>query len=610
MPRSGSAEGAAHVRFVFAIIAFVVAAGMIAFGIAQRTVLAPEDRVASEVSIQSEAAYTVVDGSVLNSNPGQQRLLAAGSDDVFAAYGRTSDILAWLGDEQYNRIGYDAETSSLTSQLENSPATLDPATLEEAATPPPAPGGSDLWLEETSAERSLSWTVNVPDDISILLASDGTAPAPDRVSISWPVTHLTPWAGPLIIGGGVLLLIGLGLYIWGLVHMRRTRGPRRKAPPKMPKPPTPPRIKAPRMSALEPTTTAKGRRSAKRVVAGVALGGAGLLVLTGCATGDVSEYFGGAPAPTPTASASAEAVEEITPVAITEPQVTRIVEAVSAVATQADADRNLDLLKSRFTGPALQEREANYALRGADGGIAAPDAIPATPLRLDLPEATDAWPRRVLAVVGEGQDTTPPTVLVLIQQTPRDNYLVNYAMRLQADIDFPAVAPPTVGAAVVAPDNRLLAVPPQDLGAKYADVLARGAESESFGIFAETPDGLRTQVGIDYKNAKRSSLPGTASLEFSNDVGTGPIIAFASNESGAIVATDIIERETAKPTEEGASVNFAGQIKALSGLSSSKTGLEATYGYQLLFYVPPSTDESGQVVLLGYAQGLISTREL
>ncbi|MFD1715906.1 hypothetical protein ACFSBZ_15640 [Amnibacterium flavum] len=605
-------------RFVFAIVAFVVAAGMITLGIAQRTVLAPEPRVASEIQTQTDAAYTVIDGPVLNTYTGQQRLVASGSDTVFAAYARTTDVDAWLGSEPFNRIGYDAETGELTSTLvEAAPA--DGTDASGSATdggtaavtgPPPAPSGSDLWLEETSAESTLRWTVNVPDDISIILASDGTAPAPADITVSWPVVYSTPWAGPLVIGGGILLLVGLGLYIWGLIHMRRTRGPRRKNQPKMPKVPQPPRIKAPRGRALEPTTTAKGRRSVRRTFAALALVGAGTLVLSGCATDEVSEYFGDAPAPTPSASASAQVDAEITPVAVTQSQVERIVSTVSAVATEADESRNADLLKTRFTGPALQVREANYAIRGADGSVPAPDAIPASPLSLDLPEATETWPRRVLAVVGDGADTTPPTVLVLVQQTPRDNYMVTYAMRLQADTEFPAVAPPTVGAPVVAPDNRLLSIQPDLLGPEFADLLLKGQESEFYSVFAEKPDGLRTQVGVDYKNAKKAAFPSTATIEFSNAPGTGPVIAFASNESGAIVATDIIDRETARPVEEGATIDPTGQVKALSGITSTEKGVESSYGYQLLFYVPPSTDETSQVVLLGYAQGLISVREL
>lgn len=623
-------------RFVFAIVAFVIAAGLIVYGIAQRTVLAPDDRVVSNLVIDGDAAYTVIDGSVLNSFPGQQRLRASGSDVVFAAYARSGDIQAWLGTEPYNSVAYDSEEETLTSKvIENPPAEAEEvlptpdeeATAEEGAdgenadesasegateeeTAPPAPAGSDLWLDETSAENSLTWTVNVPDDISLLLASDGTEPAPSAVSVSWPLSHSTPFAGPLIIGGGVLLLIGLGLYIWGLIHMRRTRGPRRKPPQKMPKLPAPPRASTQRPRALEPETTAKGRRSSRKIIAALALAGASSVLLAGCVPGEVSEYFGEAPLPSPTTSASAQAEREITPVAVTETQMERIVADIGAVAADADANRNNDLLKTRFAGPALREREANYAVRGADGGFEAPDPIPTENIRIDLPEATDTWPRRVLAVVSSDDEATAPTVLVLIQETPRENYLVHYAMRLQADIDFPAVAPPSVGAAVIAPDNRLLAVEPQTVGSQYADILANGSESPAFPLFAETPDGLRTQVGFEEKNERRANFPQTATLEFSNAEGTGTVVGFATNESGAIVATDVIEQETARPTEEGATVNPEGRVKALSGVSSTGSGIETTYAYQLLFYVPPSTAESEQIVLLGYSQGLISAREL
>ena len=61
-------------RFVFAIVAFVIAAGMIAYGIAQRTVLAPDDRVAAGcTAFDGTAAFTVIDGAVLDANAGPQQ---------------------------------------------------------------------------------------------------------------------------------------------------------------------------------------------------------------------------------------------------------------------------------------------------------------------------------------------------------------------------------------------------------------------------------------------------------------------------------------------------------------------------------------------------------
>src|SRR3954463_16084699 len=355
---------------------------MIFFGIAQRTWLPPPDQLTSSVSTAGDdTAFTVIPGKVLTSNPGQQRVQLSGGDTVWAAYARTSDIAAWLGDEPYTRVSVDAKTGKLGAKVvQPTPAATGAAATGAAATGTTAltPSGSDLWLDEKSGEGSLSWTVSVPDDVSLLIASDGTKPAPAKVTVTWPLQHSTPWAGPLIIGGGVLLLVGLGLYIWGLVHMRRTRGPRRKSPPKLPTPPRPRAIRGPR---LEPATTAKGRRSVQRNM--LAAGGLTLtagLLLSGCTA--TKDLFEGDAAPVPTVSSTALPAAEVQPVAVTEGQLRRIVERVSSTVTQADTDRNLDTLKTRMTGPALADRTANYTMRGADAGIAAPDAIPASPVKL------------------------------------------------------------------------------------------------------------------------------------------------------------------------------------------------------------------------------------
>ncbi|WP_210480873.1 hypothetical protein [Naasia sp. SYSU D00948] len=612
-------------RFVSAIVAFVVAAAMIVFGIAQRTWLAPPDRLTASVSTaEEEAAFTVIPGSVLASNPGQQRVEISGGETVWAAYARTSDITAWLGDEPYTSLRYDAETDELSARLVEPEPAEEPAEGEapaegetpaeggtQAETPAaeaaaPNPAGSDLWLEERTGEGTLSWTMNVPDDVSILVASDGTAPAPASISLSWPLSHSTPWAGPLIIGGGVLLLVGLGLYIWGLVHMRRTRGPRRKSPPRAPKLPAAPRPRALRAPVLEPETTAKGRRAARRTA--LASGGiVAALLLSGCSA--VEDLFESAPAPVPSTTASAAPAEEVQPVAVTEGQLRRIIQNVSETVTQADTDRNADLAATRLAGPALEERRANYIMRGADAAIAAPVPIPASPVTLDLPQATDTWPRTVLAVVGGDDPAVAPIALVLVQEGPRDNYLVNYQVTLQANVPFPAVAPPSVGAPLLPNDIKLLTVQPDQLAAQYADILALGDASQYAANFEAEPDGLRTQVGVDYKNNKKANFPTTASLEFSSALGSGPVLTLASNDSGGITATSIVERETAKPVEDGATVNLEGQVKALSGLTSTVKGVESTYGYQLLFYIPPSS-EDGKVVLLGYAQALIGVKEL
>ena len=170
-------------RFVSAIVAFVIAAAMIVFGIAQRTWLAPPDQLTSTVSTADEGtAFTVIPGRVLTSNPGQQRVELSGGETVWAAYARTSDIAAWIGDDPYTAISFDEETAELGARLvepeaDDDAAAADDAAAEDAAAeddPAPNPAGSDLWLDEKSGEGSLTWTLPAPDDVSLIIASDGT----------------------------------------------------------------------------------------------------------------------------------------------------------------------------------------------------------------------------------------------------------------------------------------------------------------------------------------------------------------------------------------------------------------------------------------------------
>jgi hypothetical protein len=83
----------------------------------------------------------------------------------------------------------------------------------------------------------------------------------------------------------------------------------------------------------------------------------------------------------------------------------------------------------------------------------------------------------------------------------------------------------------------------------------------------------------------------------------------ATNDSGAIVWTNLDETQTLKVVEAGAQVDAGPTSAALSGVASSKTGIASTYGYQLAFYVPPA-GSSSKISLLGFAQGLVAAKEV
>ncbi len=577
-------------RFVFAIIFFTIAAGMILFGIAERTVLAEPDQVLLSTTVTTDSAVTVVDGATLNAFDGSQTILASGSTQVVAAYGLTSDVLAWIGDTDYTEVTYDSETESLTSEL-----------VSGAETTVPDPAGSDLWFDDFTEEGQLRVTVNVPDDVSFIFVSDGTEPAPNRFSVSWPLDNSTPWAGPLIVGGAVVLIIGLGMLLWATNHMRSGRGPRRK-PQKLPKVPRKRALKPPSRRALG--ASAGGRRRGMIAVPIVLVGA---LALSGCSS---DLWLSLAVAPTPSATSTDTPDDGLEPPAATQRQVERIVARISELTATADADLDKKLIATRFDGAALQLRLANYTIRKADPAVDALPAIPEGPIKVTLPQQTSGWPRVVFAVIHNEADTTvPPVALLLEQADPRALYKVTYAITLEPSTVLPDMAPADVGASRLATDSALLKLTPTDTALAYADILETDEESASYADFEAEGDSLRLAVGLAAKEAIRSELPTTASVEFGHAIGSADPIALATNDAGAIVAVNLNETTTVAPVEAGAAVNPTGQVKALSGISVSTKGVIATYGDQLLFYIPPAGSNE-KIVLLGYSQGLVTAKEL
>ncbi|OYX54734.1 MAG: hypothetical protein B7Y93_05605 [Micrococcales bacterium 32-70-13] len=205
---------------------------------------------------------------------------------------------------------------------------------------------------------------------------------------------------------------------------------------------------------------------------------------------------------------------------------------------------------------------------------------------------------------------TPPLALVLVQDDPRSQYRVHYAITvtLPEEAERPEVAPAALGAPLLPSTTPLLAVTPQDVAVGYADLLLRGDQSDSFELFQAEGDTLVEQIGAAAKAARAAALPTTASIAFSNAVGEADIFSFVTNDGGALVMLYLTESERVTPTEAGAAVNAPAAVAALAGKAQSTTGIVATYGIQILFSVPPVGSDA-QVVLLGYTQGLISAGE-
>ncbi|MCR2763698.1 glycosyl transferase [Microbacterium sp. zg.B48] len=600
-------------RFVWAVAAFVLAAVMIGAGIAQRTVFQGPKTETAAISVSEDAPYLLIDGDVLNMVPGAQTLRAQGDGEIFAAYGRTADMKAWLADTTYNQVSLDKNGEIVTKAIEPTAVEDETAAAAEAgATEPAAPArspvGSDLWLDEFQQEDLLIAPLQLPEEMSVLVAADGIEAAPSEVTVSWPIASATPLAGPLIVAGGILMVIGVFLYILGIRHARRSRGPRRKGLPLAATQPIDLAVEGADKGVISATPTRRSVTSGRRAFTVIPAVAVSALLFAGCSA-ESWPQLAGSPTPTPTATVIVPEGQQAP--AVTEAQAERIIARIAATAADADAALDPTLAATRLTGAVLAERTTNYTLRAAIADYKAPTAIPVKPLEIVLPQAYDGWPRSVMAVVNSEADKTA-SIMLMTQADAWAPYKLTYLSSLEAATQMPDLAPAYVGAAQVPPDSSFLVMPPDQLAAAYADIINNGEASEFYDQFEAEGDQFRVSIAADRDQRLaefNTTAASTGSLSFESMPGTHPPLALATLESGAIVAINMNEVDTVQPTNADAVIKLDSNptVKTLAGAEQSATGFSTTFSDQLFFYVP-GQGSSEKIRLLGYGSEILDAK--
>jgi hypothetical protein len=592
-----SAEGSI-VRFIVSLILFAVSAVMITAGILIHSVFAPPSTLTQSITLSDPAPITVIDTTSLNRISSTQTISVLGgasgtvyvenpdaaptattaeSERIVLAWGRQSDVMAFVGNVSYQEIVAKGEEGDLVSKK---------VVGTEVATPDPA--GSDLWIEEFEAEQFLARDVTTPKANLLLIATDGALPAPKKVTITWKMDVDNSVQTNLFYGGLILAIIGGVFYYLGWWADRRKHRHRQG---RMPRRPRPPRWR-PERTPLPPR-----RRHGRRAMPFIAIGLALPLVLSGCSIipSPVVE-------PIPTTPASPRGV------AVSAAQFENILGKVRATLAAADEQRAENVAATRLDGAALRFRVAQYKVQRQDRDLGVPFLIPEGRVRLLLPQRTNEWPRSVFAVIDDGTDVNAPSVaVVLTQATPRDNYKLSHSVALEPGAIIPSVAAADAGAAVIRGETELLSVTPTQAVEHYADLLINGEESPYAATF--DADSLQTQIGAKAKAKRARDLGKTAKFRWTDTMAEDLPLVFATAEAGALVAVTLQESEIVKPAVAGAAITATGAVKILAGVTSSMKGIQANYQYQLLFYVP-ALGSTEKIRLLGYSYALTSARKL
>lgn len=613
-------------RFVWAVVAFVLATVLIGAGIAQDTIFKGPSAEQMELSVSEPAPFVLVDAEVLASREGLQTMIVTGEGDIFVAYGRTADMEAWLSDAEYTHVTLTAEGEPESTVVD---AAQEPAVGGETAGRSPV--GSDLWLDSFSEQEKLVTELQLTEGHSVLIARDGVEPAPENILISWPLDNSTPMVGPLMTAGGVLLVVGLVLYILAIRHQRRGRGPRRKGVGPLPETqpisvadsaaaaaidggvqaPADPSQGSDRASGGE---RAQQSRSAtkRRLAIGLPALAMTAVLATGCTADSWPELGAGTPTPTPTPTIVTP--EDQKPPVVSEKQGQRIVSEIAATVAQADADLDIDLAETRLSGPALESRRTEYVLRDKIAEREGTLTAPRDKVRILLPEATDSWPRTVLVLTAsEEDDTVPPVLLTMTQADPWAPYKVAEMADMPASSEFPDVAPAWLGATRVPTESPFLSLPPAELADAFADYVDAGDKSEYAGMFDEMSQALaqtiRDSRAAVVQGLKDKDAAETSKAAFDMTGSTDEPLSMATLDSGAVVAVSVLDTERITPTNKDAVIRIGDneEAKVLTGAKESAKGFETTYAIQLFFAVP-AQGSNEQIRLLAYDQDLLSVK--
>lgn len=573
---------------------------MVGAGILIHSVFLPPDTLVQTLRIPNPAPYILIESNSLNRISARQTISVEGgasgvvystngksatpkptpanSTEAVIAWGRRADVFGYVGGMSYDTVSAVGQSGRLTYKH-----------TQGTEISSPNPFGSDMWIEEVQGLGVVQTDVTLPQGSVLLIATDGTLPAPKSITVTWRMEIDNTVPRNLFYGGLALAVAGGALFFIGWWSERRQRRHRQG---RMPRRPKPPRWRPSRRREL-PAKTRRGRHALGFVATAVLVP----TFLSGCSLvpSIVSD-------PEPTVRPPSRSI------AMTAEQFDAVLADITATLAKADEQKAHQIAADRVGGPALRFRSAQYTIQKVAKSLVKPFSIPDGTVRLFLPQRTSEWPRSVLAVIDDDTNEKAPSVAVILtQSSARDNYRMVYAVALEPGARIPSVAAADQGASVLYGETTLLAYTPQQVAEAYGKLLLKGKQSATAGMFES--DSLQQQIGAKAKEKRANQLGDTAKFTWKESVTRDNPIVFATTDASALVAVTVAESEIVTPAKSGSAITATGAVEAILGSATSMKGISAEYQYQLLFYVP-ALGSTEKVRLLGYSYALTSAKKL
>lgn len=206
-------------RFVYAIIAFLLGLVLLGLGITQLTA-ETEETYTVETEGAQEAPFTMITDDVIDAEEGRDEFTIEAEGEYQIALGRTYDVEAWLDDAAHNRLtGYESSDDA------DQPSRFV-AEFIDGESDVPDPTDSDLWVSVETAEGEMPYRWDTPDeagDWALLIYREDGEVAPSGITTTETVTQSTAGGIALTVGGALIILLALGLFYRALSAPRRRK---------------------------------------------------------------------------------------------------------------------------------------------------------------------------------------------------------------------------------------------------------------------------------------------------------------------------------------------------------------------------------------------------
>ncbi len=181
---------------VAAVLVALAGLAVVVLGVLLATSLAQPRSVTATLVVPADVRVVEAVPGMLGLRGRQVRVEArAVSGRVFVGVGRAADVEAYLGDVARHQVnGVDGAGHLSGRRVDGSASVPDPATV-------------DVWAASVSGDSAvvLRWP-DQPGQWRMVAASDGTGPAPARVTLTW-TRDVAASPAPAVIAVGALLLV-------------------------------------------------------------------------------------------------------------------------------------------------------------------------------------------------------------------------------------------------------------------------------------------------------------------------------------------------------------------------------------------------------------------